>query len=68
MLVLLLGSLKLPAGTETLTVPNAEAVITALKGGYVNPVIDITKVGGIDPIITKKVLDANPNWKPEWGG
>ena len=46
----------------------AEAVITALRGGYVNPVIDITKVGGIDPIITKEVLDANPNWKPEWGG
>ena len=31
-------------------------------------VIDITKVGGIDPIITKEVLDSNPNWEPEWGG
>jgi len=46
----------------------AEAVINALEGKNVNPVIDITKVGGIDPIITKDVLDANPNWKPEWGG
>ena len=32
--------------------------------------IDITKpeIVGIDPIITKEVLDANPNWQPEWGG
>ena len=46
----------------------AEAVIKALRGENVDPVIDITKVGGIDPIITKDVLDANPGWKPEWGG
>ena len=48
----------------------AEAVIKALRGEMVNPVIDVTKreIGGIDPIITKDVLDANPNWKAEWGG
>ena len=48
----------------------AKAVIAALNGENVDPVIDITKpeVVGIDPIITKEVLDANPNWKPEWGG
>ena len=46
----------------------AEAVLNALDGKDVNPVIDITKVGGIDPIITKEVLEANPDWKPEWGG
>ena len=35
-----------------------------------DPVIDITKpeIVGIDPIITKEVLDANPSWTPEWGG
>ena len=48
----------------------AKAVIAALNGENVDPIIDITKpeIVGIDPIITKEVLDANPNWQPEWGG
>ena len=48
----------------------AKAVIAALNGEEVNPIIDITKpeIVGIEPIITKEVLDANPNWQPEWGG
>ena len=48
----------------------AKAVIAALNGESVDPVIDITKpeIVGIDPIITKEVLDANPSWSPEWGG
>jgi len=25
-------------------------------------------VGAIDPIVTKEVLDANPNWEAEWEG
>ena len=48
----------------------AKAVIAALNGENVDPIIDITKpeIVGIDPIITKEVLDANPDWQPEWGG
>ena len=48
----------------------AKAVIAALNGEDVDPIIDITKpeIVGIDPIITKEVLDANPGWQPEWGG
>ena len=48
----------------------AKAVIAALNGESVDPIIDITKpeIVGIDPIITKEVLDANPNRQPEWGG
>ena len=51
-------------------IPAAKAVIAALNGENVDPVIDITKpeIVGIDPIITKEVLDANPSWTPEWGG
>ena len=34
----------------------------------VNAVFDMNKVGTIDPIVTKEVLDANPNWAAEWEG
>ena len=46
----------------------AKAVIGALQGKEVNAVFDMNQVGAVNPIVTKEVLDANPNWKAEWEG
>ena len=47
---------------------SAKAVIGALQGKEVDSVYDMSIVGTIEPVVTKEVLDANPNWKPEWEG
>lgn len=44
------------------------AVIDALKGKPVNPVVNMDKVGPVQSIITKDVLEANPDFDAEWQG
>ena len=46
----------------------AKAVIGAIQGKEVNAVFDMNKVGAVNPIVTKEVLDANPGWEAEWEG
>ena len=44
----------------------AEAVIGAIKGEKVDVAINLDVVGPLPPIITREVLDANPDFEGEW--
>ena len=39
-----------------------------VQGKEVESVYDMAIVGTNEPVVTKEVLDANPDWKPEWEG
>ena len=45
-----------------------QAVVDALNGKTVNPVVDSDKIGPVPALIDKAVLDANPDFKGEWKG
>ena len=45
-----------------------QAVVDALNGKTVNPVVDSDKIGPVPALITKDVLDKNPDFKGEWKG
>ena len=45
-----------------------QAVVDALNGKTVNPVVDSDKIGPVPALITKDVLDENPDFKGEWKG
>lgn len=45
-----------------------QALIDALEGKKVNPVIDMDKDGPIDLILDKETLKAHPKFKAEWQG
>jgi ribose transport system substrate-binding protein len=45
-----------------------QAVVDALDGKTVDPVIDSDKIGPVPALIDKGVLDANPDFKGEWQG
>ena len=45
-----------------------QAVVDALDGKEVNPVVDSDKIGPVPALINKAVLDANPDFKGEWAG
>jgi ribose transport system substrate-binding protein len=45
-----------------------QAVVDAIKGNTVNPEIDSDKIGPVPALVTKEVLDANPDFKGEWKG
>lgn len=45
-----------------------QAVVDALDGKEVDPVVDSDKIGPVPALIDKAVLDANPDFKGEWQG
>lgn len=45
-----------------------QAVVDALAGKAVTPAIDSNTIGPVPPLVTKEVLDANPDFKGEWQG
>ena len=45
-----------------------DAVVDALEGGTPQQVVNMDEVGPVDALITKEVLDANPDFEPQWVG
>jgi ribose transport system substrate-binding protein len=45
-----------------------QAVSDALNGKKVDPVVDSDKIGPVPALITKEVLDKNPDFRGEWKG